>query len=65
VSEGAKVRLRSDFGIFGGRLRRAPIKSGNLEVHWPEGNVLLSPAAIDPDSMEPSDDVLVTIELGN
>ena len=26
-----------------GRRRFAP---GNLEVHWPEGNVLLSPAAV-------------------
>ena len=32
------VRLRSDHGMFEGRIRRSPIKPGNLEVHWPEGN---------------------------
>ena len=31
-------------GVFRGRLRIAPIKPGNLEVHWPEGNVLLAGA---------------------
>ena len=38
---------------FRGRLKAAPIKPGNLEVHWPEGNALLSASAIDPESMEP------------
>jgi molybdopterin-dependent oxidoreductase alpha subunit len=65
MDDGAKVRLRSEFGTFGGRLRRAAIKPGNLEVHWPEGNVLLSATAIDPDSMEPADDAVVTLELEN
>ena len=60
--EGASVRLSSGCGTFSGRLKRAPIKPGNLEVHWPEGNVLLSGTAIDPDSMEPSDSAIVTIE---
>jgi hypothetical protein len=35
---------------------------GNLEVHWPEGNALLSASAIDPDSMEPDYNAVVTIE---
>ena len=29
-------------GRFTGHLRAAPIRAGNLEVHWPEGNALLS-----------------------
>jgi molybdopterin-dependent oxidoreductase alpha subunit len=60
--DGASVRLTSGCGTFSGKLKRAPIKPGNLEVHWPEGNVLLSGTAIDPDSMEPSDSAVVTIE---
>ena len=36
------VRLRSDHGVMVGRLKEAAIVPGNLEVHWPEGNVLLS-----------------------
>lgn len=62
VSEGTAVRLRSASGIFRGRLKLAPIKPGNLEVHWPEGNTLLSGSAIDPDSMEPDFNAFVTID---
>lgn len=53
LEEGALVELRSACGSFRGRLKTAPIRPGNLEVHWPEGNTLLSASAIDPDSMEP------------
>jgi molybdopterin-dependent oxidoreductase alpha subunit len=63
LDEGAEVDLRSPSGSFRGRLRSAPITPGNLEVHWPEGNVLLSSAAIDPDSMEPDYNTLVTLSL--
>ena len=62
LQEGARVRLRSDAGTFTGTLRAAPIKPGNLEVHWPEGNTLLSAAAVDPESMEPDYNAVVTIE---
>jgi hypothetical protein len=63
VPEGRPVRLRSEFGTFPGRLRVASIKPGNLQVHWPEGNVLLGPT-IDPDSLEPDYNTTVSIEIG-
>jgi predicted molibdopterin-dependent oxidoreductase YjgC len=59
---GTRARLRSSSGVFEGTLLAAPIKPGNLEVHWPEGNVLLSAAAIDPESMEPDYNALVSLE---
>jgi molybdopterin-dependent oxidoreductase alpha subunit len=62
LREGTTVHLRSTSGTFSGRLKQAPIKPGNLEVHWPEGNALLSGSSIDPDSMEPDYNALVTIE---
>jgi predicted molibdopterin-dependent oxidoreductase YjgC len=62
LREGATVVLTSPSGTFRGRLRAAPIKPGNLEVHWPEGNTLLSASAIDPDSMEPDYNTRVTLE---
>ena len=62
MTTGQFVRLTSADGTFEGRLRQAPIKPGNLEVHWPEGNTLLSGAAIDPDSMEPDYNAVVTVE---
>lgn len=61
IEEGAAVVLTSASGSFRGRLKAAPIKPGNLEVHWPEGNTLLSASAIDPDSMEPDYNAVVTL----
>jgi molybdopterin-dependent oxidoreductase alpha subunit len=62
MRDGATVRLRSAAGTFTGRLRAAPIRPGNLEIHWPEGNALLSGAAIDPESLEPDYNATVTVE---
>jgi molybdopterin-dependent oxidoreductase alpha subunit len=59
---GTRARLRSPNGVFEGTLLEAPIKAGNLEVHWPEGNVLLSASAIDPESMEPDYNAVVSLE---
>jgi molybdopterin-dependent oxidoreductase alpha subunit len=61
LSEGATVRLSSPYGEFEGHIFRAAIKPGNLEVHWPEGNVLLGPD-VDPESMEPDYNAVVTIQ---
>jgi predicted molibdopterin-dependent oxidoreductase YjgC len=63
LEEGAEVVLTSASGSFRGRLRAAPIRSGNLEVHWPEGNTLLSAAAIDRVSMEPDYNATVTLSV--
>lgn len=62
LEDGASVRLCSASGVFVGRLKAAPIKPGNLEVHWPEGNVLLAGGLVDPDSLEPDYNALVTVE---
>jgi molybdopterin-dependent oxidoreductase alpha subunit len=62
MKAGSWVTLRSPRGSFTGRLVAAPIKSGNLEVHWPEGNVLLAADRLDPDSMEPDYNTIVIIE---
>lgn len=62
LAPGSRVRLRSAFGTFDGVLRPAPIRDGNLEVHWPEGNTLLSGTLRDPESLEPDYNATVTIE---
>jgi molybdopterin-dependent oxidoreductase alpha subunit len=62
LSDGAAVRLQSADGMFEGRLKAAPMRPGNVEVHWPEGNTLLPGSRIDPDSMEPDYNAVVTIE---
>jgi molybdopterin-dependent oxidoreductase alpha subunit len=62
LADGDPLRLRSRSGAYEGRARLAPIKPGNLEVHWPEGNVLLTRDAADPLSHEPDYNAVVTIE---
>jgi predicted molibdopterin-dependent oxidoreductase YjgC len=61
LENGSLVELRSSSGSFRGRLKSAPMRPGNLEVHWPEGSTLLSASAIDPDSMEPDFNAVATL----
>ena len=61
LDDGTRVTLRSEFGRFSGRLRAAPIKSGNLQVHWPEANEILG-TLVDPESVEPDYNASVLIE---
>jgi molybdopterin-dependent oxidoreductase alpha subunit len=57
-----RIRLVSSAGAFSGRVHLAPIRAGNLEVHWPEGMALIAGPVLDPESREPSYDAVVTIE---
>lgn len=41
IEEGDAIVLYNQHGRFQGRARTAPIRSGNLGVHWPEGNNLI------------------------
>jgi len=61
MRDGERVLLHSAAGRYAGRLKTAAIAPGNLEVHWPEGNVLLSASAIDPESFEPDYNATVTV----
>jgi len=63
LDAGTRVCLRSEFGAFSGRLRTASIKSGNLQAHWPEANVLLG-TGVDPESVEPDYNADVVVEIG-
>jgi molybdopterin-dependent oxidoreductase alpha subunit len=60
--DGTSIRLVSDSGEFRGFVKLAPIKPGNLEVHWPEGLPLLSASEVDPESGEPDYNALVRVE---
>ena len=62
LQEGDRVRLTSQSGSYEGRVKVDAIKSGNLQVHWPEGNGLLSVDEIDPDSREPDYNAVVRLE---
>jgi predicted molibdopterin-dependent oxidoreductase YjgC len=62
LGDGDPVRLASRSGSFVGRARVAEMKPGNLEVHWPEGNVLLCREEIDIASHEPDYNAIVSME---
>jgi molybdopterin-dependent oxidoreductase alpha subunit len=62
IANGDRIRLTSAVGHFEGRARIDAIKAGNLEVHWPEGNGLLSREEIDAASKEPDYNAVVQVE---
>jgi molybdopterin-dependent oxidoreductase alpha subunit len=62
LRQGDPIRLNSATGACTGFVRIDQIKPANLEVHWPEGNALLSRLAIDPASHEPDYNAIVTVE---
>lgn len=41
IKEGDPVVAFNQYGTFHGRAKFVEIKTGNVEVHWPEGNALI------------------------
>ena len=64
LADGAPVRLRSDTGSYDGHLRLVRLPARTLQVHWPEGNVLIPGGAEHrgPRSRVPDYNALVTLE---
>ncbi|MET0556981.1 MAG: FdhF/YdeP family oxidoreductase [Vicinamibacteria bacterium] len=62
LRDGDGIRLRSSCGTYDGRVRIDAMKPRNLEVHWPEGNGLLSREEVDLLSREPDYNAVVTVE---
>jgi predicted molibdopterin-dependent oxidoreductase YjgC len=62
IAKGDRIRLRSSCGAYEGRAFIDRLKPGNLEVHWPEGNVLFPRDRLDPASREPDYNAQVEIE---
>jgi molybdopterin-dependent oxidoreductase alpha subunit len=48
LSQNDRVLLTNDIGRFEGTVFLAPIARGNLQIHWPEGNVLIRRGVADP-----------------
>jgi len=61
---GDRVRLRSATGTFDGTVTLARLPSRTLQVHWPEGNVLVAggPENREPGSKVPDYNAVVTVE---
>ncbi len=63
LKNGDPVILRSNAGEMKGRCRIAQMTPGNVEVHWPEGNVLISRGNVDPECGIPDYNATVEITL--
>jgi predicted molibdopterin-dependent oxidoreductase YjgC len=64
IAEGDRVRLVSGTGEIVGTARLSRLPAGTLQVHWPEGNVLIAAGANhrEPHTAIPDYNALVTVE---
>jgi molybdopterin-dependent oxidoreductase alpha subunit len=64
LADGAPVRLRSATGTMDGHLKTVRLAARTLQVHWPEGNVLVAdgPDHREPGSKVPDYNAVVTVE---
>jgi predicted molibdopterin-dependent oxidoreductase YjgC len=63
LSDGSRVRLSSAAGEYVGHLMCVDLPAGTLQVHWPEGNVLIpgTPSHREPGSTIPDYNAVVTL----
>jgi molybdopterin-dependent oxidoreductase alpha subunit len=57
-----RVALVNDIGRYEGRVFLAPIARGNLQIHWPEGNVIIRRGVVDQAGGVPDYNARVTAE---
>lgn len=62
LRDGDRIRLVNDLGQFTGRVQLAPLAAGNLQVHWPEGNVLIRRGVVDAHGGVPDYNAWVRVE---
>jgi molybdopterin-dependent oxidoreductase alpha subunit len=48
LRNGDRVRLQNDFGVYEGQVLVTDVAAGTIEIHWPEGNVLVNPRSRSP-----------------
>jgi len=65
LSQNERVLLRNEVGRLEARVFIAPIARGNLQVHWPEGNVLIRRGLVDAAGGVPDYNSRVSIEKLN
>jgi predicted molibdopterin-dependent oxidoreductase YjgC len=57
-----RIALVNSSGRFQGRVQLAPLARGNLQVHWPEGNVIVPRGVIEPAGGVPDYNAVVRVE---
>jgi anaerobic selenocysteine-containing dehydrogenase len=62
LANGDPVVLHSDVGEYRGRVHIAPVTPGSLQVHWPEGQVLIDRHHRSPQAGIPDFNAFCTLE---
>ncbi len=57
-----RVALVNDIGRYEGRVWLAPIARGNLQIHWPEGNIIIRRGVTDKAGGVPDYNARVTVQ---
>lgn len=63
LKQGDRIGLVNDLGRYEGTVFLAPLAPGNLQVHWPEGNVIVHRGRVDALSGVPDYNARVRVEL--
>ena len=62
LANGDSIRLKNDLGEFNGVVFKAPIATGNLQIHWPEGNTIIHRGSVDARGGVPNYNAWVRLE---
>lgn len=62
IVDGEPVVLRNEIGEFRGRATIAPVTPGSLQIHWPEGLVLIDRRVRSAEAGIPDYNAVVTLE---
>src|SRR6267143_2014301 len=62
VADQDEVLISNDLGSYRGQVHIAPIRPRNVQIYWPEGNVLIRRGIVDPRCEMPDYNALVRIE---
>jgi molybdopterin-dependent oxidoreductase alpha subunit len=64
LRNGDAVTLRSDVGAYSALVQFAPVQPRTVQVHWPEGSVLINRRSRSPEAGIPDYNAVVRIEAG-
>lgn len=62
IKEGDAIVIYNRNGLFHGRAKLAPVASGNVELYWPEGNMLFERGVYEPEAGMPEYNASVLVE---
>ncbi len=62
LKHGERIALKNDLADYPGTVFIAPIAPGNLQIHWPEGNVIIPRGLVDKGGGVPDYNAYVRVE---